>query len=152
MNRFVFRVMLAGLAALAWGAAHAQFADTEQAIEYRQGVMTVIGYHFGMMGEVVKGNRDYDPGAFAADAAVVRSVSGLAWEASLVPGSDRGKTTLKASALEDREGFLGAAAAFESEMNALDAVAGGGDFDAVKAQFGRTAQTCKACHNAYRKQ
>ena len=50
--------------------AHAQFAKPEDAIQYRQSVMFLIGQHFGRMAAVVKGQSPYDKAAFEQNAAM----------------------------------------------------------------------------------
>ncbi len=57
----IFVLALVGVLA---GAAFAQFAKTEDAIKYRQSVMSLIGTHFSRMGAVVKGEAPYDEGGF----------------------------------------------------------------------------------------
>ncbi|MCB1778015.1 MAG: cytochrome c, partial [Candidatus Competibacteraceae bacterium] len=39
---------------------------------------------------------------------------------------------------------------FQQESAKLTEVAKGGDESAIKAQFGKTAETCKACHKEFR--
>ena len=133
------------------GIALAQFAKPEDAITYRKSVMQVIKKHFGSMAGVVKGKMPFDQTAFASDAQIVATMSKLPWEASLVPGSTEGNTTLKENALKDAEGFMAAAKKFEAASQELVAAAESGDMGAIKKQFGATAQTCKACHQPYRK-
>jgi cytochrome c556 len=53
--------------AVAATAVSAKFNKAEDAIRYRQAVMTLIGQHFGSMGQVVKGDEPYDQAAFAAE-------------------------------------------------------------------------------------
>ncbi len=133
------------------GIALAQFAKPEDAITYRKSVMQVIKKHFGSMAGVVKGEMPFEKTAFSDNAKVVAMMSKLPWEASLVPGSAEGNTTLKENALKDAEGFMAAAKRFEEASQKLVAAAEGGDMGAIKKQFGATAQTCKACHQPYRK-
>jgi cytochrome c556 len=129
----------------------AQFAKPEDAITYRKSVMQVIKKHFGSMGGVVKGKMPFDKTAFTEDAKVVAMMSKLPWEASLIPGSTKGDTTLTEKALKDSEGYLAAAKRFENASRELAAAAASGDMAAIKMQFGATAQTCGGCHKAYRK-
>ena len=133
------------------GAAYAQFAKPEKAIKYRQAVMTVIVQHFGRLGAMVKGKQPYDQKTFASNTAVIEALAGLPWEAFLVPGSDQGQTTMKASVLKDPEGLKSLSQKFESEIDKLSAAAKGNDFNAIKAQFGAVAQSCKGCHRKTRK-
>ncbi|MDJ0809335.1 MAG: cytochrome c [Desulfobacterales bacterium] len=133
------------------GVAWAQFAKPEDAVSYRKAVMQVIGRHFGQMAAVVKDQLPYDKDAFEFDSKVVAMMARLPWEASLVPGSYAGDTTLKEKALKDRDGFLAAAQKFEDASQELLTAAAGGDRGAIKSKFGATAKTCSACHKAYRK-
>ncbi len=133
------------------GAAYAQFSKPEDAIKYRQSVMFIIAQHFGRLGAMVKGSQPYDQKTFASNTAVIESLSGLPWEAFLVPGSDRGKTTMKSSVLKNPDGFKSLSQQYQSEVGKLSAGAKGSDFNAIKAQFGSVAQSCKNCHSKTRK-
>ena len=150
--RYTMRlVVLILILAAAYGVVWAQFAKPEDAITYRKAVMQVIGRHFDQMAAVVKDRQPYDKDAFEFDSKVVAMMAGLPWEASLVPGSYAGDTTLKEKALKDRENFLAAAKKFEDASQNLLTAAAGGDRGAIKSRFGATAKTCGACHKAYRK-
>jgi len=133
------------------GAALAQFSKPEDAIKYRQSVMFVIAQHFGRLGAMVKGEQPYDQMTFASNTAVIEALSGLAWEAFLVPGSDRGKTTMKTSVLKDPDGLKSLSQQFQIEVDKLSATAKGSDLNAIKTQFGAVAQSCKKCHGKTRK-
>jgi cytochrome c556 len=133
------------------GAALAQFSKPEDAIKYRQSVMIVMAHHFGLLGAMVTGKQPYDQMAFASNTAVIETLSGLPWEAFLVPGSDRGETTMKSSVLKDPEGLKSISQQFQIEVGKLSAAAKGNDFDTIKAQFGAVAQSCKNCHGKNRK-
>jgi cytochrome c556 len=133
------------------GAAWAQFAKPDDAVKYRQSVMFVIAKHFGRLGAMVKGQQPYDQKVFADDTAVIEFLAKLPWEAFLFPGSETGKTTMKSEVLKDPDGFKSMAQQFEPEVAKLSAAAKGGDFNAVKAQFGSVAQSCKGCHRETRK-
>jgi cytochrome c556 len=127
----------------------AQFAKTEDAVKYRQSVMSVIGTHFSRMGAVVKGETPFVREAFEKNAAVVATLIPLPWEAFMMPGSDKG-SGLKAEALAKKEDFMKRSAANQAEVAKLLSAAQGGDLNAVKPQFGAAGASCKACHDAYR--
>ena len=129
----------------------AEYAKPEDAIKYRKSVMQVIKKHFGSMAAVVKGKKPFDKMAFTNDAKVVAMMSKLPWEATLVPGSTEGDTTLTEKALKDTAGLLSVAKRFEDASRELAAAAERGDMAAIKKQFGATAQTCGGCHKPYRK-
>ena len=136
--------------AVAATAVNATFNKAQDAIRYRQAVMTLISQHFGSMGQVVKGEQPYNQTAVAEEAAVLEMLSKMPWEAFLDPASDRGKTKLNSKALKNTEDFMQAARKFENETAKLAAAAKTGELDAVKAQFGATAQTCKGCHGEFK--
>ncbi len=150
MRRVNMVVICAVVLAVMCGAAFAGFANPEQAIRYRKAVMTVIGQHFGGLAVVVKGKASYDKNEVAKNAAVIRTMSDLAWPAVMVPGSENGDTTLKASAMQEKDKFMTIARQFEEATQKLAAAAENGNLDAVKAQFGEVAANCKACHSNYR--
>lgn len=135
---------------LVFGLAYGQFAKPENAIKYRQSVMAIFGHHMVQMGAVVSGKKPYEKQKFAHDASVMEMLSTLPWEAFMAPGSDKGKTKLKSSALREKDKFMAKAKTIETEVRKLVKVAGGDDFNAIKAQFGEVGKSCKSCHNDYR--
>lgn len=137
--------------ALVASVAVAQFAKPEDAIKYRKSVMVLIVTHFKRMGAVVQGKMPYDKEAFAANAEVVKMMATLPWEASLEPGSDKGDTTLSPAVFSKTDDFRKTAQTFEASTAKLAETSMGGDLEAIKAQFGVVAQSCKACHKPFRK-
>jgi cytochrome c556 len=135
---------------LFFGLAYGQFAKPEDAIMYRQSVMTIIGHHVGQMGAVVTGKKPYEKQRFSHNASVMEPLSTLPWEAFMAPGSVKGKTKLKSSALREKDEFMAKAKTFETEIQKLVKVSAGDDFNAIKAQFGEVAKSCKSCHHDYR--
>jgi cytochrome c556 len=150
--RISIKIVICGILLTAMvGLAFAGFAKPEDAIRYRQAVMTVIGQHFGRIAAVVKGQPPYNTNEVEHNAAVLRTMADLAWEAVMVPGSDKGDTTLNASAMKEKDKFMAVAQQFESAVQKLEQTAKSGDIEAVRAQFGEVAKSCKACHSSYRK-
>ena len=136
--------------AIAVGGAYAQFAKPEDAIKYRKSVMFLIAQHFGRMGAVVKGKTAYDKQPFTQNAMVVETLSHLPWEASMMPGTDKGDTTLNAAVFAKQDEFKASAQAFETGTAKLVSVSQSGDLSAIKAQFGKVAKSCKGCHEKFR--
>ncbi|MGD9302406.1 MAG: cytochrome c [Desulfobacterales bacterium] len=151
MNAIAKTVAVVMVLGLLIGAAYAQFSKPEDAIKYRQSVMFVIAQHFGRLGAMVKGKQPYDQKTFARNTAIIESLSGLPWEAFLVPGSDRGKTTMKSSVLKNPDELKRLSQQYQSEVTRLSDDAKGSEFNAIKAQFGAVAQSCKKCHSQTRK-
>jgi len=136
---------------LVTGVAAAQFAKTEDAIQYRKAVMVLIGHHFKQMGAVVQGKADYDQKVFTANAEVVKTQATLPWNAFLEPGTDKGDTTMSSAVFKKKDDFLKTAEAFQADTALLAEAAQGADLNGLKAPFNAVAQNCKACHKAFRK-
>ena len=153
MNRpeFVRRASAAAIVALVAALpAVAQFAKPEDAIEYRQSVMTVMGAHFGRLGAMVQGKVPFDAKAAAENAHVVHEMSLLPFSA-FGPGTDLGHDTKAKPAIwKDPAKFQAAAKDMQQQVVKLDAAAKGGNLDAIKTAFGATAKACKSCHDDFR--
>src|SRR3569832_1890758 len=79
MKAALFTLSLTALLATPFAsqAQQAQFAKPEDAVKYRQSVLSVMGTHFGRIGAVVKGEKPYDKNTVMADAALVEILSKL---------------------------------------------------------------------------
>ena len=144
-------VILATLGAACALPAAAQFQKPEDAIKYRKAAFTVMATHFGRLGAMASGRAPFDAKAAADNAAVVASVAGLPW-AGFVPGSDKGDTRAKPEIWTEMDKVKAGAEKMEAEVAKLNAAAKTGNLDALKTAFGAAAQTCKACHDNYRKE
>jgi len=65
-------------------------------------------------------------------------------------GSDVGKTGAKPEIWQSHEDFLAKVRDFAAAAKAFNAVAAGGNIDAIKSGFADLGKTCKACHDKYR--
>ena len=131
--------------------AQAQFAKPEDAIKYRKSALTVMSTHFGRIGAMVAGRVPFDATAAASNAAIAESMSKLPWHA-FVDGSGSGDTKAKPEIWSDNAKFKAAYEKMQGAMSNLATVAKGGNLDAIKAAFGPTGGTCKACHDDFRKE
>ena len=139
------KFVLAGTAtalAISAGAAFAQFQNAEKAIEYRQGVMTVIGTHFGRIGAVVKKDD------VSKNAEIVAMMSTLPWQA-FGPGTEGGKA--KPEVWSDNAKFKAAAEKMQLAVVDLNKAAQSGDLESIKKSFGAVGATCKGCHDDFKK-
>jgi cytochrome c556 len=125
----------------------------EEAVDYRQSVYTVIGWNFKPIGAMIKGEIPFDAAAVARHAQYVELMSKAALEGfPKGSGPDAVKDTeAKAEIWTNADKFETAMNNFQQEATKLAEVAKGGDETAIKAQFGKTAETCKACHKEFRK-
>ena len=78
-------------------------------------------------------------------------MSKLPW-AGFVVGSDKGDTKAKAEIWSDNAKFKDASEKMNGEMVKLAAAARTGNLDAIKTAVGATGGSCKACHDAFRKE
>jgi cytochrome c556 len=132
--------------------AAAQFAKPEDAVKYRQSSLFVMGQHFARIGAMANGRIPFDAKAAADNAEIVAAMAKLPW-AGFGPGTDKGAPTkAKAEIWAEQAKFREAGEKTMAETAKLAAAAKTGNLDALKAAFGATAGSCKACHDAYRGQ
>ena len=128
----------------------AQFQKPEDAVKYRKAAFTVMGAHFGRIGAMANGRAPFDAAVAADNAAVVEAMSKLPW-AAFGEGTDKGDTRAKPAVWSEQAKFREGAEKMQAEVSKLTAATKTGNLDAVKTAFGAAGQTCKACHDAYRK-
>ena len=144
-------LLVSALALTLSGLAGAQsmFSKPEDAIRYRQSALFVMGQHFGRVGAMVQGRVPFDAKTAADNIAIAESMSHLPW-AAFTEGSDLGDTKAKPEIWSDNAKFKAAADKMQGEMAKLAAAAKTGNLDAIKAAFGPTGASCKACHDNFR--
>jgi cytochrome c556 len=139
------------LAALvACGPAAAQFKSADDAIEYRQGALSVMGHHFGALGAMANGKVPYDAKAAQANADLVATLARLPWSA-FIEGSASGDTNAKPEVWSQADKFKAAAQKLEDATVKLTAAARTGKPEDLKTAFSATADTCRGCHDDFRK-
>lgn len=155
MNKKSLGIYLAGgiLSVSLFTVVHAAGPKPEAVVDYRQSVYSVIGWNFKPIGAMVKGEVPFDAAAVARHAQYVELMSKAALEGfPKGSGPDAVKDTeAKAEIWTNWDKFEIAMKNFQQEATTLTEVAKGGDEAAIKAQFGKTAETCKACHKEFRK-
>lgn len=143
-------VAAAAIAALLPVLASAQFAKTEDAINYRQSALFLMGQHFGRIGAMVNDKMPFDAAQAKESAAIVNVVGKLPW-AAFGPGTDNGAPTKARSEVwEDSSKFTAARDKLTAALPKLASAAETGDKAALKAAFQDTAATCKNCHDDFR--
>ena len=142
---------LAAAALLACGPAAAQFKNADDAIEYRQGALSVMGHHFGVVGAMASGKLPFDAKAAQANADLVVTLSRLPW-AAFVDGSDKGDSNARPEVWSQPDKFKADAQKLQEAAVKLAAAAAKATRpDELKAAFGAAAETCKSCHDDFRK-
>lgn len=148
MRRSLAAVLLP-LAAIALPA-HAQ-VKPDDAIRYRISAYQVLVWNWAPMGAMVRGRVPFDATAFSRGADRVQQISGMLLE-GFPAGSDQGslKTAAKPEIWRNFADFEKKMKDFEAATAELARVAKAGDEAATKAQFAKTSESCKACHDRYK--
>lgn len=127
--------------------AAAQFAKKDDAIDYRQSALSVMAAHFARLGAMAKGDVPFDAKAAQENADIVVFMSRLPW-AGFGPDTEGGKA--KPNVWTENAKFKELAGKMEAEAVKLAAAAKQNDLASLKAAFGATAGSCKACHDSFR--
>ena len=111
-----------------------------------------MGAHFGRVAGMANGRIPFDAKVAADNATIAESMSKLPW-AGFGEGTDKGATTrAKPEIWTDNAKFKEAGDKMQAEMVKLAAAARTGNLDAIKTAVGSTGGSCKACHDAFRKE
>lgn len=124
-----------------------KFGKSEDAVKYRQSSLFVMSQHFGSLGAMANGRAEFNADLAKQNGAVLETIAALPWQA-FGAGTEGGKT--KSEAWSQKVKFDEHANKFVAEAGKLAAAAKTGDLAQLKAAFGPAAQTCKACHDAFR--
>ncbi|WP_227370650.1 c-type cytochrome [Halomonas sp. M20] len=134
-----------------------QAADEKQikeAIEYRQSALSVMGWNFGPLGAMAKGDMEYDAEEASMRAERVAVLAKMPWE-GFIEGSLRGAghgadTDALAKIADNRDDFESLQREMEDATAKLAEVAQQDDYAALRQQVAATGKTCKNCHDEYR--
>lgn len=130
--------------------AMAQFQKPEDAVKYRKAAFTVMGSHFSRIGAMANGRVPFDATVAAENAAIVQAMSKLPFTA-FGPGTDKGDTRAQPKIWSEQPRFNEAAEKMQAEVDKLATATRTGNLDSVKTAFGAAGQSCKACHDNYRR-
>ena len=150
------KLLLALLALAIAGTASAQL-KVHDAIKIRQSGYTFMAWNMGeLKGMLIDNPASFNKDQAIAAANLIAATANSGMGALYVPGSDKGKgweqTRAKPALFTDKEGVGKVAVAFNKEANELAKVAATGDAAALKVQFGKVGESCKACHEKYREE
>ena len=141
-------ILLAGLSLTAHAATAAPAKDPIQA---RKHVFKEYKKSFGAMGDMVKGKTAWNKDEFAKYAANMETLSSQPWQ-YFPAGSDKGKPEARAEIWTKPAEFKKQADSHQAKIAELAKVAATATTLAdVKPAFGAAGQTCKACHDQFKK-
>ena len=147
----MIRPLIAALVGLATALpAAAQFQKPEDAIKYRQSAMAIQGTHLGRVFAMANGRVPFDAKVAAEQIEIVAMINKLQF-AAFVEGSDKGNTKSKPEIWTDKDKFAAAVSKSQDDVLKLAAAGKSGNLDQIKTAVGAVGQSCKGCHDAYRK-
>lgn len=136
------------------GAVLAQQAlKPEEMIKTRKAGYGFMAWNMGKIKANLEGTYNKEQVSAAANLIAATANSGMG--ALFGPGTDKAvggqETRVKPEFFKEQDKVRELALAYIKETNELQKVAATGDAAAVKVQFGKTGESCKACHDKYRK-
>ena len=142
---------LAALALVTALPAAAQYRNAEAAIKYRQSAMTLQNNHMGRLFAMIKGEMPFDAKVAAENIEIVALLNSRVQFAAFIEGSDKGNTNAKPEIWTEKDKFAAAVAKSQEDVVKLAAAGKTGNLDQIKAAAGAVGQSCKACHDTYKK-
>ena len=131
--------------------AAAQFAKPEDAIKYRKAAMTLMNTHVGRIFAMAGGRIPFDAKAAMDNAEIAAAVS--KWQFSgFVEGSDLGDTKAEPKIWTEMDKFREKASKSQDDLVKLNVAAKTGDLATIKTAVGAVGQSCKSCHDSYRRE
>lgn len=125
----------------------------EDQIRWRQSAYHTMAWSMARIKANIDGTYNKEQVVEAAN--VIQAIANSKMGALYQPGSDKGKgwkeTRLKSEFFGHKD-LPQIAQNFGAAANEMAKVAAGGDAGAVKAQFGKLGESCKACHDKFRKE
>ena len=123
----------------------------EAFVKQRKAAFTLMGWYFGPLGAVAKGEKPFNKEEATKATALVATMAKLPFD-SFVAGTEAvGNTEALPAVWSNNAKFKELATKLGVETDKLAAVAAAGDADGFKKQFGVVGGTCKACHDDFRK-
>lgn len=143
---------LAALAALGIGATAALAQDLPAPVKARQGQFQVMALNIGVLGNMARGNTEYDADQAQTAADNLVTMSRIDQSFHWPQGTDNFQldgTRALPAIWENLPDVIEKWQAFGAAAEGLAEVAGDG-LDPMRAQLGEVADTCSACHDEYR--
>ena len=139
----------AGAFAIA-GTAMAQ-PKPEQYVKHRQSALALMGWYFGPMAAVAKGEKPFNKDEVTKASALVATMAKLPFDSFVAGTENVGNTRALPTVWSDNAKFKDIASKLGVETEKLAQLAAAGDEAGFKKQFGVVGGTCKACHDDFQK-
>ena len=149
MKNLTTIVLAAGALAVA-GTAMAQ-PKPEQFVKHRQSAFALMGWYFGPMAGVAKGEKPFNKDEMTKASALVATMAKLPFGSFPAGTETVGNTRARPEVWTDTAKFQDIGTKLGVETDKLAALAAAGDEAGFKKQFGVVGGTCKACHDDFQK-
>jgi len=152
-NKIVVAALTIGLTGAAMGQV---IGKAEDQIRWRQSAYQTMAWNMGRIKANVEGTYNKDQVVQAAN--VIQAIATSGMGALYQPDTNSGKgwreTNVKPEFFkpESKDEIGKLAGAYIKEAKEMATVAANGDASAVKTQFGKLGESCKACHDKFRKE
>jgi cytochrome c556 len=155
MQKVYARIVIATAALAFAGASLANPVKPEDQIKFRKAGYSFMSWNMGKIKAMTVDapatyNKDQVLNAARAIAAVANSGMGALYSPESAKDVGLQETRVLPAFFEQPEEVRKVAVDFTKAANELARVAEGGNVNAIKAQFGKTGETCKACHDKFR--
>ncbi|MEF8708529.1 MAG: cytochrome c [Candidatus Accumulibacter propinquus] len=149
MKKFVAALLLGSFAGVVLAQ---QGLKPEEMIKIRKAGYGFMAWNMGKIKANLEGT--YNKEQVLASANVIAATAGSGMGALFGPGTEKDvagqKTRVKPEFFKEPDKVKELAMAYIKEANELQKVAATGDVAAIKVQFGKTGESCKACHEKFR--
>ena len=150
MNKKLIAALTLAVASLS--AIAADPAKPEGMIEIRQSGYTFMAWNMGKIKANLSGT--YNKDQVLAAAKTIAAIANSGMGALYAPGTEKSvggrKTHVKPELFAEMPEVGKLAKALATDSIELERVAATGDVAAIKAQFGKVGEDCKACHDKYK--
>jgi len=148
-SRLALLALTAGILGSGLALLHAQ-SNEEILVAYRQRLMSGHGASMGSIGDILKYKLDYGAKHIAVHA------KNISEYAKLIPDAFKtevtaGATDAKPEIWKNWDDFTAKASHLETEAAKLATAAQSGDMAAIMPQVKATGDSCRGCHDSYRK-
>ncbi len=144
-------MVTAAVAALAVAGTAVAQPKPEQYVKHRQSAFALMGWYFGPMAAVAKGERPFNKEEATKASALVATMAKLPFDSFVAGTENVGNTRALPTVWTDNAKFKDIAAKLGVETEKLASLAAAGDEAGFKKQFGVVGGTCKACHDDFQK-
>jgi len=122
----------------------------ENYVKQRQSALALIGWYFGPLGAVAKGEKPFNKDEAVRATTNLVALSKMPWEGFVAGTENVGNTKALPVIWTKAADFKKAGDNMQAEIAKLAAAANAGDAEGFKKQFGVVGGTCKACHDDFR--